>query len=781
MLRAVMTLARSTSRRSVVRSLKALVVGVVTIGAGECNCDGKELATEINDPTLFLYVTPTEQQVAQGGSTSFTARIERFNFTGPVTLSVGIQPGKTSVAFAPQVIPAGSSTATITVTALPDAPYSFNDAGVLEGQILTFAATGPDGLRSIADRLNLIITPSSQAGVTLNVLPSSHSFRLGESGQSIVTVNRQGGYTGRVALAVEGSNDRIAATLTPNGSTADSYLLRLVATSTAPGLFGATTFTIRATPEGLAPVTTLVQADLVRPQFGPEVLRPSVTSVAGGQDTITVLLRRALGTPGAFALSLITPPGVPGITGTFSPNPAVDDISLLTVRSTTAVAPGTYPLTIVVVPPPGLGLEQKTVPLNYVVTAPPVVGSYTLAATDVSVFAGSPGSGTLTLSPGGGFTGPVNAVVTRTGGLPTPAGLSISVANPLSASSTIAVETSALTPTGEYGFTVTGSAAGLANVTTTFNVIVNAPRRATLIVVAKRVGGVPQLTSSETVPQGTKVALEATVLDQNNQVFPGATVTWISRNTGVATVISTGALTGEVTGVAAGTTSIEASLNADPTVKATVAITVPATVTSNVARIEIEPRDASITAPGSLQYLVNYFNAAGARITTPETGGSLQFLTSNSAAADISATGLATGRAADVTTITARYLRNGTFVVQDATPLTVAVAGASGSYGAVRFSIQNDIRDIRLSHGYTFQLLVTSTAGAPVTSGVTPPPIVESSNPLVTVAPSEPPPGAPPGYYYSLTVPANATVGSTVQIRYRVTGASGTVNLTIVP
>jgi hypothetical protein len=310
--------------------------------------------------------------------------------------------------------------------------------------------------------------------------------------------------------------------------------------------------------------------------------------------------------------------------------------------------------------------------------------------------------------------------------------------------------------------------------------------RPTIIVVGKRVGSTLTATTSETVPQGAKVDLEAIVLDQNNAPIPDAPITWTSSNIGVARVLSTVPGTGSVTGVAPGTANVVASLNSDPTVKATVAITVTAP-TSNVTRIEIEPRDVRITAPATQQYTVTYFNAAGARIAS-ESGGSVEWISSNSAADINAASGLARGAAAGTATITARYLRNGVQVVQATTGLTVAASGTPGNYGSVEFSIGGvTTRELRVAHGYTAQIIVRTPFGTQVTSGVAPAPNVApqleltSPNPGVTIAPSEPPPGAPAGYYFSITVAPGATVGSTVQLRSTVTGASGTITLTIVP
>lgn len=770
--RTMSMLARSISGKSTVRRLKLLLIGVVTLSGLACPCDDP---IGPNTPALGLLISPDSLRVSQGATATFEATIARFNLNGPVTLAVSGRPGWSTVSLSPQVIPAGATKATISVQVAADAPYSFNSDGSPKSESITLTATGPGGERDV-QRLLMAVTPSAQAGVTLSMAPSALTVRAGESGQGIVTVSRQGGYTGRTVLALTEVEEGLTVTLTPNGTTPDSYVVRVSVSATDAPSFGRGSFNIVATPEGLAPVTLPFVVTIPDIRYGPEVARPSVTSAAGGRDTVTVRLHRSFGFTGGVTLSLVNPPA--GISGTFSPNPATDDISLLTVQSTLGVAPGSYPLTILAVPPAGSGLEQKTVSLTYVVTAPPVTGSYTLAAANLSVVAGTPASTNLTVARGGGFTAPVNVAITTTGGQATPAGLTIAVENnPVSGSTALRVTTSAGTPPGVYAFTVTGSTPGLADVTTTFTVTVTAPRRATSILTFKRVNGVPQGTSAESVAQGSTVALEATVLDQNGAPMVGAPVIWTSASTNVAVVSSTGV----VTGVSTGTTNVIVRSTDNPAVEATVAITVTAPP-SAVARIEIEPRDARITAPATLQYRVNYFNAAGARITTPEAGGSLQFVSSSNAIASIDATsGLATGMTGGVTTITARYLRNGTFVVSDATSLTVAAPGTAGNYGSVAISSQGNTRDLRLAHGYTVQLIVRTPSGAQVTSGVSPAPTLTSSNPNVTVAPSQPPPGAPEGYYFSVTVGPNATAGSAVTLRADVTGASSTINFTIVP
>jgi hypothetical protein len=138
-----------------------------------------------------------------------------------------------------------------------------------------------------------------------------------------------------------------------------------------------------------------------------------------------------------------------------------------------------------------------------------------------------------------------------------------------------------------------------------------------------------------------------------------------------------------------------------------------------VAAIVLEPTNAEITAPASLQYRVRFLDAAGAA-TTVETGGALQFTSSNTTAATIdAASGLARGAGAGTTTITARYLLNGTQVATVQTPLVVYAAGSAGHFGSVEISTASNAREVRVGQDLIFQVIVRDVNGNQVTSGVT--------------------------------------------------------------
>lgn len=217
-----------------------------------------------------------------------------------------------------------------------------------------------------------------------------------------------------------------------------------------------------------------------------------------------------------------------------------------------------------------------------------------------------------------------------------------------------------------------------------------------------------------------------------------------------------------------------------PTASTTFTVIVtPPVPQSIVTRVLLEPANAEITAPATQQYAVRLYDASGALVTS-EVGGTVEYRSSRTAVATINAsTGLATGVAPDTTTITARYVRNGVIIAQDATPLTVYAAGSAGHYGSATMSTAGNVRTIRRGESVMFQIIVRNAAGTAITSGVNPAPTVVSSNPGVIGITSIT--GPVPGYFFDMTAAFAAPLGTEVRIRYDVMGAGGELVIRVVP
>ena len=145
--------------------------------------------------------------------------------------------------------------------------------------------------------------------------------------------------------------------------------------------------------------------------------------------------------------------------------------------------------------------------------------------------------------------------------------------------------------------------------------------------------------AAELTALGATVQLTADVRDQYAAVMAGATVTWGSSDTSVATVDASGLVTGVARGVATITASAgPASGSAE------------VTVTQLVSSVEISPPAATIAFGSTLQLTAEGFDENG--IAVEDAGFAWE--SSNATIATVDAGGLVTGVGEGVATITAR-------------------------------------------------------------------------------------------------------------------------------
>ena len=171
--------------------------------------------------------------------------------------------------------------------------------------------------------------------------------------------------------------------------------------------------------------------------------------------------------------------------------------------------------------------------------------------------------------------------------------------------------------------------------------------------------------TAELTALGATVQLSAEVRDQNARVMAGATVTWSSGDTSVATVDASGL----VTAVGNGTATITASAGS-------ASGSAVVTVTQAVATVGVSPSTADLTALGAtVQLTAEAFDANGHAVAETE----FSWESSDAAVATVDASGLVTGVAEGVATITASGgLASGSAVVTVTQPVaTVEVSPAA--------------------------------------------------------------------------------------------------------
>lgn len=328
-------------------------------------------------PELALRVS-TEQRLAQGATTIFTATITRKNFTGDVSLAASTSelPAGVTLEFDPQVLKPGVTESIVRVTASPNAPveYVANPAP----KFLPIVATGPDGTTA-RETLRLVLTASSLAGITMNITPPSVDLILGEEGDFLATIARQGNYTGAVTLAPkEAEVLGMTATVTPVAGVPDTWRIHVAPTDIGKmlvpiNLVGGDglvpfSFVMVATPAGLAPLNMYVTANIKLPFFNPNITR-NLTIEAGKSDTTRIIMRRSVKFTAPITMTIDEAP--PGITATISPNPVLDDAAIMTVNVASTVAAGDYLVRYTGTPTEASAARPKSNRVGVTVTAKP--------------------------------------------------------------------------------------------------------------------------------------------------------------------------------------------------------------------------------------------------------------------------------------------------------------------------------------------------------------------------------------------------------------------------
>jgi uncharacterized protein YjdB len=350
--------------------------------------------------------------------------------------------------------------------------------------------------------------------------------------------------------------------------------------------------TISATVEGVVGSTSVTVAKA--PVGSVDVNPKTATITTGGQAVLTATVRDVNS-------DVVTDRAVAWT----SSSPAVATVINGTV---TGVVPGTSTITAT--------SEGKSSSATITVTLVPV-GSVSVSPTSLALTTGQTGtlSATVTDANGAPITRPVNWSSSNTG-----------VATVTSAGVVTAVAAGSATVTAtEPNSNKSGSAA----------VTVTAPP-----VTPPQVAAVAVTPSTVALTVGQGTTLSAAVTDAGGNAIPGATVTWSSSNTGVASVSSTGAVTTSAVGTAT-ITATEPGSNKSGTSTITVGA-VP------VATVAVSPGTASVTVGNATTLSATVTDANGAVVPN----ASVAWSSNNTTVADVSG-GTVTAKAVGTATITA--------------------------------------------------------------------------------------------------------------------------------
>ncbi len=202
--------------------------------------------TAVASGSFGLSLSPAQLSVAQGANGSTQVSIVRSNFTGAVALSATGAPGGVTATFSPQSVTGATSTLTIAV-----------GVSVVAQQYTITVHGAATGAADQTATLTLTVTSTgSSGGFSLSATGSPIAISQGGNGQATVNITRTGGFSGAVALAVEGAPAGLAASVNPASTTGGSSTLSVVASASLAA--SSYTLTVRGTATGLADQTTTV-------------------------------------------------------------------------------------------------------------------------------------------------------------------------------------------------------------------------------------------------------------------------------------------------------------------------------------------------------------------------------------------------------------------------------------------------------------------------------------------------------------------------------------------
>jgi hypothetical protein len=232
----------------------------------------------------------------------------------------------------------------------------------------------------------------------------------GNSTTSTITITPLNGFSGSVALSCSGAPSAASCSFNPAsivGGTGTSTLTVSTDSRLAGGSYAVTVLGVSGSISHSAALTLLVESGTTADfQISATAASPATVG-AGGSATSTVTVAALGGFNSAVAITCDS--GVSGVTCSLSPasvtpSGSTSGTSTLTINTTTAVAPASYPITIIGTSGSTVHSIGVTLTVQSDFTLEPASGS----PTSQTINAGQTASFSLAIVPTGSFTGTVD-------------------------------------------------------------------------------------------------------------------------------------------------------------------------------------------------------------------------------------------------------------------------------------------------------------------------------------------------------------------------------------
>lgn len=200
-------------------------------------------------PSYTLTMDPSSITIEQGETGTADVSLTRTNFTGSVDLSLEGAPEGVSGSFDPDPVSADASVLTLVVgSSVTPGTHELTVRGVA------------DGMDDVTATLSL--TVSASTGFTLGPI-TALSIQQGQSGTRAVTIERAGGFSGEVTVAVTDLPTGITASVDPVSTSGGSVDLTVsVAGTVSPGAY---VLTVTGSADGQPDSSQSLEVSVVAP------------------------------------------------------------------------------------------------------------------------------------------------------------------------------------------------------------------------------------------------------------------------------------------------------------------------------------------------------------------------------------------------------------------------------------------------------------------------------------------------------------------------------------
>jgi hypothetical protein len=203
-----------------------------------------------------IAASPSSQTVSAGQATTYGLTVARANgFTGPVTLTASNLPAGTAASWklsdgtTSNVVPPNLTSATVTMQTSSTTPNGSSQPLI----------TATSGKLTNTTTVTLVVQPAAQPNFTLTASPASQAVVQSDQASHTVSVNRTGGFSGAVTLAVTGLPKGATSSWAPSNTVAGASQGSILQIQTA-GNTQTGTYAISITGSGTVGGTSVSRA-----------------------------------------------------------------------------------------------------------------------------------------------------------------------------------------------------------------------------------------------------------------------------------------------------------------------------------------------------------------------------------------------------------------------------------------------------------------------------------------------------------------------------------------